>query len=359
MKLPRMFLNRIVCKSGLPIHIVWFMTARCNLRCSHCFYHAQVSSKTDELSFDEIKKTVEQLSPMLSVSLTGGEPFMRDDLVEIARLFSQRKLTNNISLFTNGLDTGSIVEKTKKIALACQNTTISLGVSIDGSEREHDAFRNKKGSYRSAIATLTELKKIAQHCSNIRVGIGITLHSGNQHFVLTLRDDLYRQFGIQPGITLIRGNAKVPQLKNVDAGLYKKAIDTIEHDKMISREKGFLQAIIETREILGQRLAYETYTTQSRRYDCYGGSLMGIIYENGDVYPCEMLENAKLGNLRDVDYAIKKIWNSEKAQATRNFIKSRKCFCTYECQYTCNTLYNSVLLPLFVTTMAKKMFTHV
>jgi len=311
------------------------------------------------MSLAEVEKTIENFPPMLSISLTGGEPFLRDDLAEITRLIARDKLTNNITLPTNGFDTTRIIKTTEKILSACPNINISLGVSIDGYENEHDNFRNKKGSYNSAISTIVELKKLQKNYRNLKLGIGITLHTGNQDFILGLRNDIDRKFDIKPGITLIRGNAKLPNLKNVDADIYKKAIEAIENDRKISRSKSFLQTLIETREVLGQKLAYKTYSTQLRSHDCYAGSLMGIIYENGDVYPCEMLEEAKFGNLRNFDYDIKRIWNCEKAKETRKFINERKCFCTYECQYTCNTLYNIKFLPLFARNILRRTFAHV
>jgi len=107
-------------------------------------------------------------------------------------------------------------------------------------------------------------------------------------------------------------------------------------------------------EILGQKMAYKTFSRGSRSHDCFAGSLMGVIYENGDVYPCEMLKGYKSGNLRDSGYDLNKIWASAAADAARKWIKLKKCHCTYECQYTCNILYNIRFLPL----LARGILTH-
>lgn len=351
--MPSLFLNRIFNKAGPPIHLIWFITSRCNLRCSHCFYYSQLSSGAEELSLDEISKVISNLSPLLSVSLTGGEPFLRKDLTEIVKLFYKRNLTKNIVLFSNGFDSDNVLATTERILSDCSGVNIFIGVSIDGYEEDHDTFRNKKGSYHNAINTIARLKKLKNYFANLSVGVPITFHQGNQSIIKDLAEDIYSKFGIIPGVTLIRGDCRLPELKNINADIYKKTIETLNYSKRVSRYSSLFQSIITTRETLGWKLIHETFTKRLRLYDCYAGSLMGIIYENGDVYPCEMLKDANLGNLRDYNYDINKIWNSNRADKVRKWIKTRKCFCTYECQYTCNTLYNIKFLPYFIWDILK------
>ena len=69
---------------------------------------------------------------------------------------------------------------------------------------------------------------------------------------------------------------------------------------------------------------------------------------NGDTYPCELLTDRRLGNVRDVGYDFKKIWFSKEADEARAFIRDSKCFCTYECFLTVNILFNPrMLLSVF------------
>lgn len=346
--MPKLFVNRIFKKTGPPIHLIWFITSRCNLGCSHCFYHAHLSGGKNELSLGEIEKTVSHLSPLLSLSLTGGEPFLRDDLPEVAKLLSERKLTKNIVIYSNGFDTGTVLAAGEKILSFCQGINIFMNISIDGYEKGHDKYRNKEGAYKNAAATIKGLKALQNNFSNLNIGIGITLHKGNQHIVKDLREDIYSRFGIIPGVTMIRGEPSSPELKNVNTGIYKEVVEAVERDRRKFRQKSLSGAIIAAREALGQRLAYKTFITRSRSYDCYAGSLMGVIYANGDVHPCEILEDANIGNLRNYYYDINKIWVSARANEIRKQIKTRKCFCTYECQFTCNTLYNIRLAHYFI-----------
>ncbi|MFC1709976.1 radical SAM protein [Candidatus Omnitrophota bacterium] len=351
----RTFINRVFRKSGPPIHLVWFITGRCNLKCQHCFYDTSANPKKDEFSLEEISKTINNLPPLLSILLTGGEPFLRRDLLEVVKLLAKKGSISNISITTNGFDTENILKTVEKILNAASNVNIFLGVSIDGYEAEHDKYRMRKGSYKNAILTIKGLKRLESNYSNLRLGIGTTLHSGNQHIMINLRKDLYRQFGIYPSITLIRGSIKSPVLKNIDAAKYKEVLRDVEKERRKSRPRIPLESIVNTRGWIGEKLAYETFINQSRSYSCYAGSLMGVIYENGDVYPCEMLPRHKLGNLREDDYDINKVWTSTRVKDIGRWIQKKECFCTYECQYTCNTSYNVRFAPIFMFNILRDM----
>jgi len=345
------FINRIFKKEGPPIHLIWFVTDRCNLRCSHCFYSRQVSGKSEELCFDEIRKTVDNLSPLLSVTLTGGEPFLRTDLSSIAKLVFKK--TSNIVLYSNGFNTDTIVATSERILMDSPDGTIFLGISIDGFKEVHDRYRCKEGSYQRAMETLKQLVKLKNKYHNLNLGVGITLHRGNQSTVLEIRNDIHAKFGINAGITLIRGCPQCAELKDIDPASYTRAVDALVNEKKKVHYTSLVQRIIATREVLGQKLARDTYMKGSRSYDCYGGFLMAVLYANGDVYPCEMLKDSCLGNLRDFDFDINQIWKTTKARKTRELIRSRTCFCTYECQYTCNTLYNIRFAPVFMRDIAQ------
>jgi len=185
------------------------------------------------------------------------------------------------------------------------------------------------------------------------VGIGMTLHDGNQEEILRIREDLFKEVGIKAGMTLIRGTAKSPELKNVKPENYKKVIDAIELDRR-AEKGGFVKSILNAREVVGHRLGYEAFVTAKRTYDCYAGTLMGVLLENGAVYPCEMLKNRPMGNIRDFDYDIQKVWQTTGAHETREWIKKRECCCTYECQFTCNTLFNPKKYPSLLRALAPR-----
>ena len=73
---------------------------------------------------------------------------------------------------------------------------------------------------------------------------------------------------------------------------------------------------------------------------CHAGSLFGIITASGSVYPCEILEDKILGDLRNYDMNFMKIWQNSTTSGTENYILKNNCNCTYECALTYNILGN-------------------
>ncbi|HIH38904.1 TPA: hypothetical protein HA245_08240, partial [Candidatus Woesearchaeota archaeon] len=78
---------------------------------------------------------------------------------------------------------------------------------------------------------------------------------------------------------------------------------------------------------------------------CHSGALFGVIYANGDVYPCEILNDKKLGNLRDFDMNFMDLWNSKPVKECRSFIHDTKCTCTFECAWSINIISNAQFFP--------------
>ena len=84
---------------------------------------------------------------------------------------------------------------------------------------------------------------------------------------------------------------------------------------------------------------------------CHAAGLFGIISASGLVYPCEILENKVLGDLRKNDMNFMKIWKSQKTLDTKNFIKKTNCHCTYECALTYNILGNWRYQPSLISSV--------
>lgn len=336
----RMFLNRAFLKQGPPIHLIWFVTGVCNLKCDHCFFHEHLNAGKNELSLDEIDKIASKMTPALAICLTGGEPFLRPDLPEIADSICKRDLTKNVAMYSNGFATDAVVASVESMALSWPDVSFSVGVSIDGFEESHDHLRGVPGAYRRAMTTLEALSELSRKIPNLSFGVQTTIHADTVDEIFELRKEIKERFGVKPGFTMIRGDAKNPDLKTVPAEKYRQIIDQNRADIADVHKRSLFDALVKARETLGHDMAYQTYASGRREYDCYAGTLMGIISETGDVYPCEMLDNALMGNLRDYDYDLKALWADVGNSPLRERIMKRACHCTYECQYTCNTLYN-------------------
>ena len=149
--------------------VVWNSTMRCNLKCRHCYAAGGAAGHGRELSTGEAKRMIESLAafgcPVLIFS--GGEPCLREDLVELAAF--ARSLGMRAVLSTNGTLLGpSLAERLAAAGLSY------VGVSIDGSEALHDSFRGVEGAFANALGGIC-----ASKAAGLKVGLRMTLHRGN------------------------------------------------------------------------------------------------------------------------------------------------------------------------------------
>lgn len=338
-QIPRIFIKR-----GMPLNLIFFVTSRCNAKCRHCFYWQKINTVKDELNLSEIEKIAKSAPNLLTVTLTGGEPFLRDDLVEIANIFSKFTKIANIQIPTNGILTDHIFETTKNILEVCRkDIRVAVGISIDNLREKHNKIRQVDGCFEKAVKTIKKLKKLEREFSNFRLGSIITITKDNQEEIGKIVNFLENDLGIDNvGVNIIRSEVKDMSLKELDIKYYNNIMLKLRNDFLEKADKknlSWIERILSSRQYYGSQILSRIYSEKKYITPCYAGSLLAILKENGDVYPCEML-NDKMGNIRDSDFNLKKLWFSEKSDEVRKKIKKSKCFCTFECAMTSNTLFN-------------------
>ncbi len=131
-----------------PLRMVaWELTRNCNLNCIHCRAKATLGPHEGELTTEECKKIIDDISSFASptVILTGGEPLMREDLFEIIRYGNEKGLKLVIAV------NGTLLDREK--ALKLKELGIKrVSMSVDGKDsRSHDSFRGVQGSFDAAV----------------------------------------------------------------------------------------------------------------------------------------------------------------------------------------------------------------
>ncbi|MXR40548.1 pseudo-rSAM protein/SPASM domain protein [Halobaculum sp. WSA2] len=132
-------------KQRRPV-VVWNLTKRCNLHCSHCYAAADTEVAPGELSTAEGKRLLDDLSDygVPVVLFSGGEPLVRDDLFELIRYADDRGIRPVLS--TNGtLITDESAERLRDAGLRY------AGISVDGLPERNDEFRGKSGAFDAAV----------------------------------------------------------------------------------------------------------------------------------------------------------------------------------------------------------------
>jgi len=83
---------------------------------------------------------------------------------------------------------------------------------------------------------------------------------------------------------------------------------------------------------------------RSRHLPCTAAQLSAVVFENGEVHPCEILGKS-LGNLNDVEWDLERLWIARAAEELRETIERERCACTWECAQADNVLFQPRLWP--------------
>ena len=302
----------------------------------------------EELSLAELEKISSSIGNLLWLAFSGGEIFLRDDLVEITRLFYRNNRPAIILLPTNGMMPDKIYRNTEAILKSCPNSIVTIKLSLDGPKDIHDHLRGVSGAYDKVLFCYQTLAPLLEKHSNFELGVNTVFCAANQdrmeeiiQFVATL-DKIKTHT-----ISLIRGTVLDGGLKEVNMKKYQAAVDLLESNLKKSRTSGynFNGARLKTaQDILQRRLIYETSVESRRMVPCLAGKLTAVVTETGDVYPYESFQD-KLGNVRDNGYDLPRILESEKGRTVRATIKRNECYCTHECYMMMNILFNPGQYP--------------
>ena len=344
----------------LPSYFIFYPTSRCNLKCSHCFYHDSLNKKFNELSVDEIDKITKTMDPILSLILTGGEPYLRHDLDKIVKIFYENTKVPIITIPSNGWYLSKMDKQITNMMEWCPYLTLNQQISIDGIGADHDLIRMDKqvvgsdNSFERAIKTIHHLKKLQKTYNRINIGIIITFTSQNQKKFKGIIKEIHSL--VEPdniSINLVRGDPRQKVNLNLDLELYRDAVkyrDNLYYEKKMSGHARFKGNKLATAgRIMLNELTNKTFEENKYSTPCYAGNLSGVMYPEGDVYPCEILDDShKIGNIRNFDLDFKKLWFSKKAKEEVKFIRKTKCFCTHECFNNVNILFNPKYYPKLI-----------
>jgi sulfatase maturation enzyme AslB (radical SAM superfamily) len=333
--------QRLLFKKGLPVNLIFFVTSRCNLLCQHCFYWEELNKKKNELTLDEIENLTRSLPNLLSVSLTGGEPYLRKDLDRIASAFEQNSGVRNIQIPSNGLLVDQTISRAETLLDRVSRARVSTGVSLDGLEEDHNRIRQNPKSFQRAIETFQALKLLKPRFPNLSVGIALTVSAANCDRLDSIFEYVTKE--LEPDaitITLARGNPLDASLTQVDLAAYREfAAKVVSFRRDHRLAGGLIDRMVIAKEEEVYRLVAEAAEATRRISPCYAGELSTVLSETGEVYLCETLDKS-MGNVRDFNCDFASLWYASQAARARRYQKDLGCQCTYECAMSVNTLFN-------------------
>jgi Fe-coproporphyrin III synthase len=280
-------------------------TYRCPMRCQMCNIWENPTDPAKEFKPGLLHK----LPRLNAANVTGGEPFVRNDLDEIVSILFQK--TDRVVISTSGYMEDRVLD------LARQFPKLGFRVSIEGLSVKNDELRGRKGGFDRGLRVLLGLRRLG-----IRdIGFGITVSNNNSSDMLSLYE-LARECGFEFATAAFHNSFYFHKLDNV---ITNKDDVCADFEELINRllaerhPKAWFRALF--------NLGLINYIRGGKRLlPCEAGTENFFIDPFGEILPCNGMEPSvwyeSMGNLHDVD-DFGDIWNSTQSQAVR--AKVRTC----------------------------------
>jgi len=264
--------------------VVLAVTYQCNSRCQFCnIWKKKETYSSQMIDYQNLPHNLR------NVNITGGEPFMRDDLSEVIRVISRRCPKAKIIISTNGFSPALIKKQVQKIIKFKRN--IGLAVSLDGFGKTHEDLRKSPGSFCMVLETIRLLKELGIKDLKIAFTLG-DQNVGQLKRVYQLSKELEVELSLA--------------LYHNSEHYFNKLDNQITKARQIKKELNWLI----DQELKGPSLkkwlrAYFTYglvkflETNQRILSDYSGQSSIFIDPHGNIYPSDVW-SLELGNLRQV-----------------------------------------------------------
>ncbi len=319
-------------KDKKPI-VVWNITQRCNLKCQHC-YAAGEANVAQELTTEECLRAIDGFAEFGCpvVLFSGGEPFIRPDILELAAYAREKGL--RVVFSTNGtLITPTLAEKIHALGVSY------VGISIDGTAATHDAFRGVPGAYEQSLKAIRACRE-----AGVKVGLRVTLTRANVKEIPAIFR-LMREEKI-PRICLYHlvytGRGAALRANDLSHEETRQAVEQIIQETRASFEQGHPLEVLTVDNhadapylwMKMEREAHPRANDVLQLLRMNGGNSSGhglsCVSWDGTVYPDQFWRNKPLGNIREKSFG--EIWGAPEPGSLLAQLREKPLHVTGRCK---------------------------
>jgi len=283
------------------------VTYKCNAKCHMCNTWQYPTKNEEEITPEDISKIP---SGLTFANITGGEPFIRNDIDKIVDVVMNK--TRRLVISTNGYFTDKVMDIARRYK---NDKRFGVRVSIEGLPSANDELRGLKDGFDHGIRTLLQLHELGIK----DIGFGITLSDRNAKDL----NELYmlaEWLGVEFATAAVHNTYYFHKFDNK---IEKKEEVTEEINKLIDK-------LLHSNHPKKWFRAYFNYglinfiNGGKRFLPCEMGSDVFFMDPFGEVRPCNGME-ASMGNIKT--QAFDDIWNGEEAKKVRQAV----CSCDKNC----------------------------
>jgi radical SAM protein with 4Fe4S-binding SPASM domain len=273
-----------------PIYMGWEITYTCNLNCKHCYNVSGVGGDW-EPSLTDLRQFVDKYvkAGVYGINLGGGEPLLRDDVIDIVHYADQRGIRMNID--TNATQvTHEIAQNLKKAGLR------AVHVSIDGSTSDiHDEFRETPGALESTVKGVKRLQK-AGFSPVVRTVVSkLNIDDLEKMDTMLMQLDI-KYHVLTRFLPLGRGKENRGTLMTTPEE-NKKAFEYVTKKRSELRKKNYFLSLDETFPLTLAQIGLKG--TDLVKGLCPAGVAICMVATDGTVIPCPYFRDYVIGNLRE------------------------------------------------------------
>lgn len=319
--LPRIIAYNLYKRFGfpkiLPVILTLSVNDWCNARCKTCNIWKNDPKKKikEQLTLEEYERIFSNYGRTYWITITGGEPSLRNDLADIVKVVYYNTRPKLMTITTNGMKTETIVESVKEILGYCSKLKLIVNLSIDGVGKQHDKIRGVKGSFDLVLMTFKELKKIR----NPRLTLGINTVISKYNVNSFKKIYAYVERDLAPDSYVVEIAENRAKLCNLELEVtpsveeYKNVLFFLIKQLRKQRRSGISDII---RRI---RLRYYESLLLNKFPPSFEGIASAYVMADGEVRISDTRQYI-IGNLRDVDYNLRKLWFCKRAKVMRKLM---------------------------------------
>jgi len=312
-------------------NLLVYVTSKCNQRCSHCFYLSKINVMEDSLSIENVRRILPRLPRIRDLCFTGGEPFLRNDLKEMASLFVDYLDAKRLEVDTNGSFSDRTYDFCKNYLSRYRKKKLTIQLSILGPASVHDSITGIKGSFEKLDETVTLLAGLNKKYKNIEIYFCVPIMRSNYKeapFLMQYANNNNIMIKFSPLKSVTKTVHAKTSLHNTDFVVNDETL-FLKNDEYrvflqnVEKEiKKYKSALWPKRDRLRNH-AYLFVNSGHSLGECRFRKNNLIFFSNGDYSMCELLK--PIGNILDD--------NGDLAMAKENFKKwienTKQCFCSH------------------------------
>lgn len=332
--------------------LIYHVTFKCNSRCKFCFNWKELNHNDKrELTIEEIEKISSSMPNFEWLLLSGGEPTLRQDLVELIGVFYKNNNIKHLTLPTNGLLPSVIFEVTKNLLEKYKKLTITVSFSLDSLGSAQDELRGVEGCYKNLLESYNSLSQLRAN-KNLNIKFNSVIGNFNcenlDNLIKKIRElkpDMHTVDFVRGGASLSLDSLKhkdleLPPAQKMDE-IISKIKDNYDYYNGYSNIGKHSRILTMVSKIVQKEYLFYLKSILIKKKQvlpCLAHKTSLVLYPYGDVSFCEPLK--PFANIRDFDLNYKKIVGSEDVKKQINIIENKKCFCYHPCYQYLNILFN-------------------